>query len=219
MAVKPTDSAGKRLFAAATESLFVLHDRIVKGDVAASHDLATALLPALRDRLRRTFPKSSEDARHDATVDALIQYLRTPARYEPERQIPLDVYLLHAARRNLIDLWRAETRRRVRDNRYGEEHRRTAEHRPGPPRIEARQLAGMVASVAASAAERRAVWCWLSGDGGDGIASALDLAHLAGGDRRAEVKRFKDRIVKRLRRSSHTGVVTLPGAKRGHDHG
>jgi hypothetical protein len=48
--------------------------------------------------------------------------------------------------------------------------------------------------------EREAARLWIDEAGTDAIAAALGLAHLATDEQRREVKRFKDRLLKRLSR-------------------
>jgi hypothetical protein len=103
------------------------------------------------------------------------------------------------ARRNLTDRLRAESAFQDRQARYAGMQTVVL-----PPDSQSRQSnidvwAGVLA-VTTDPRERRAAKLWLEGAGNDAIAEALGVGHLPSDDRRREVKRFKDRLLKRLSR-------------------
>jgi len=83
-----------------------IHNRLVQGDKVASAELAEALLDRLVCELKRRFPgESDEDLFIDATVAAVMSYVKHPGQFDPARR-SLMGYLLMAADgdlRNLLD--------------------------------------------------------------------------------------------------------------------
>jgi hypothetical protein len=163
----------------------------------ASNELARELLPSLMRGIARAVRSASRDDATDAVEDALLEYLARPGRFDPSRGIPLERYLHIAAVRNLRDRWRQNIRRAARERAYADEVARIANIRPAsaaPPRKITATLKGVCAP-----GEEPAVRAWLAGEQRTtALAQLLDLAHLSASEQRAEVKRFKDRLAKRL---------------------
>lgn len=161
------------------------------------------LLPQLQNRLRRAFPRTSDDVRHDAAVDALVGYWIRPDQYDQQRGVPLEAYLYQAARRNVIDVHRSEARRRARECAYAQIVRTLASPRWLVAASAFQERLTLCGASIASTTERSALCLWASGEGVLVIAAALGIDALPASHQRAEVKRFKDRMIKRLRRAHH----------------
>lgn len=181
-----------------------LYDRLRAGDLAALDALAAALLPSLAERLRRRFPRIDEQLLNDAAEDALIDLAGRPERFDPERGVPLDDYLFGAAWRNAADRLRSEGRRRLREAEYA---RQQGDEflRPEMDAAEAQHDLDAVLAVLgraeASEAERQALRLLLEGERSSEVwAHVLGLSGLPPEARRRQVKRLKDRLLKRLRR-------------------
>jgi CheY-like chemotaxis protein len=181
-----------------------LYERLRDGERAALDVLVAALLPAVVDRLRRRFPEVDEHLLNDAAEDALLDLAARPARFDPQRGVPLDDYLFVAAWRNVVDRLRSEGRRRTREAEYAQ---RTL---AGLPRSEADTvetqhdfdaLLARLGGSDASEAERRALRLLLEGERSPAaLAGALGFSDLPPEIARREAKRWKDRLLKRLRR-------------------
>ncbi len=110
----------------------------------------------------------------------------------------------------MLNLLQGEQRRRAREGRWAEEQRRTAAD-CSVVNLQTDWHAEIL-SVAVTDAEREAVRCWLKGERHSAtLAAALHVEHLPVPDQRRMVKQFKDRILKRLRRTLAAGgkIVVL----------
>lgn len=182
-----------------------LHSRIVAGDRSVVEDFAARMLDILRRHLRRVFTNLPEEILSDAAEDSLLDYMRRPHTFDPERGVPLSAFLYRAASRNVIDIVRRDLHRRARETTYAATTLLLTlpcatfalrDHETRSPL----DLAGGFETD-----ERWALWMWTSGECGvSRLAAALGVAHLSQEDQRREVKRFKDRAVKRLRRAAHS---------------
>jgi len=89
-----------------------IHDRLVQGDKVASAELAEALLDRLVSELKRRFPgESDQDLFVDATIEAVMSYIKRPGQFDLDRR-SLRGYLLMAADRDFRNL--LDRRRRFR---------------------------------------------------------------------------------------------------------
>jgi hypothetical protein len=157
------------------------------------------LLRPLVARLSRAFPRTPRDWVNDAAVDALLQLAGTPdERLRQFRLVSQFAYM--AARRNLQDLIRVDRRCRLRETFYAMEVARSSPHTFLPGSEDFRAIVRSAIAETSSPAERRAFLQWLTGDPTATIAETLGLAHLSKSQRALEVKRFRERILKRLRR-------------------
>ncbi|MER8627348.1 sigma factor [Mesorhizobium sp. M1143] len=92
------------------EILDEIHKRLLEGSRTASRDLFVAATGPLTGFIVNEFPKLSEDERHDLVVDAILEHLQAPSKYDPS-QGSLWSYLCMIAKRNAIDLVRISQRR------------------------------------------------------------------------------------------------------------
>jgi CheY-like chemotaxis protein len=183
-----------------------LHSRLLAGQPGALECLDSVFLQALPKRLGSAFPRAPWDFTVDAVMDACLEYGANPAKFDPSRHSSIVEFVYLIARRNLADRLRAESTRKNRELRYAREQ--TVVLPPDPDRGRSDiDVWAAVSTVTIDSRERRAVELWLDGAGNDGIADALGVGHLCAGERQREVKRFKDRLVKRLSRY----VRPLPG--------
>jgi RNA polymerase sigma-70 factor, ECF subfamily len=183
-----------------------LHNRLLSGDRTALEELAEILLPSLCRQLRRAFPRSAHDIINDAVVDAIIGYGRDPSTFDPFRGPSLERFLYHVSWRNMADLLKAGARRLARETEYArqvtDQNRDT--HIGGNTAFNASdgQSTWRLADAAGVVGrERAALRCWLDGETRTApLAAALGAAGLTPSEQRREVKRFKDRVLKRLAR-------------------
>src|SRR6185436_11846008 len=106
-----------------------------------------------------------------------------------------------SARYNLVDLLRSEARRKAREARYMAGQTLLTSDEPAIPRsLRTEMLRALLAEIP-EPVERRAFLLWLGRcRATKPLAEALGLAEASAREQEAEVKRFKDRITKRLRR-------------------
>jgi RNA polymerase sigma-70 factor (ECF subfamily) len=189
-------------------SLTDLHARVIDGDLTALEAIAKDVLPRLRCHLHCAFRHIDDDVLQDAAEDAVMDYARSPQRFDASCHESLDRCLYRAAWRNVADSLDADVKRRRREARYATEtasQDRTPEVEPSG-NIDA-DLTRRILDFAINDAEREALRCWLTGEhGADRLAQALGVDFLPILEQRRTVKRFKDRILKRIaRHASVTG--------------
>lgn len=85
------------------EQCLALHIKIMAGDVTASAELAELLLPVLTERLSKKHPTVFDpDLVDTAVTDALLNYLKDPSSYKPQKS-SLIGYLFMSANGDLIN--------------------------------------------------------------------------------------------------------------------
>ena len=176
-----------------------LHARVLAGDPGAVECLYTLFLKSVPPRLERTFPRAPRDFAMDAVVDASLEYAANPAKFDPSRVPSVLDFVYVAARRNLMDRLRSERAFEDRQSRYAAAQSviRPPERQIGRSDLD---LWACVVAVTVDPAERRAAKLWLDQAGNEAIGKALGFSDLTADGRRREVKRFKDRLLKRLSR-------------------
>lgn len=187
----------------------LLHDRLAAGDEDAIAVLFKSLVPILRRRLRYVFRDAPDATIADAIDEALVQFALDPSAFNPARGVPLDRFLCQASWRNVADILRVDRRRRDREATYAGRSAilRSVTRTPGDESGTKRRLLTLLATDA----EREAVTLWLDGHRRpDAVARALGLTHLPASEQRLEVKRFNDRVVRRLARLRKRAILKLP---------
>lgn len=95
------------------EELDALWRALCAGSPTAPRRLINACLPRLIPILRRRFSVLPSECIHDAAHDALIELIRSPGGYRPQKGSLLN-YLVHIGNNRLIDLYRQIKRQRER---------------------------------------------------------------------------------------------------------
>jgi RNA polymerase sigma-70 factor (ECF subfamily) len=199
-----------------------LVQRLLDGDPVATSDFAVAYLHAIVRSLRISNATPDQAVVETAAEDAIWSFITRPSQYDPSRMTIL-AYLSMAARQDLKNLLRAEQRhtrnradwgRRDDDvelfdpleNVQGSElddPARMAELHEAIAQKMA-ELKERVAAVDANLTHNEVEALLLVIDGErktERFAEVLGLTHLPLAEQRREVKRFKDRMGKRLVRS------------------
>jgi len=179
-----------------------LHARVICGDHTALDELLGHFIDVLPRRLSRHYRRAATDLLVDACDNALLDYAARPQQYDATFGVPLYNFLYRAAARNLVNLLEADRRRRAREAYYA------AQHNNEPTAVDTRQTSIFDIDVTAAARavvgpghERDALIAWINGARPPALALALNLSHLPSSEQRREIKRFKDRMTKRLRRA------------------
>lgn len=193
-----------------TDADIALHQRLIAGDPTASLDLCERYLPRLQQTLSRQFATTNSELVHDAVVDATLDFIDYPHRYDPSKR-SLFGYLLMSARGDLINL-----RRR---------HRVWIEEKQIDPDVElddllrnnesdaddlaaavvdeiiVTELRNDVLNAAHDEEERTVLNLMIEGARStDEFASALGWDSLSAAERRSGVYKIKDRLNQRLKR-------------------
>jgi hypothetical protein len=159
-------------------------------------------LSTLPRRLRRAFPRTPDDFIVDSVEDALLEYAGGPDRHLS--RAAEEAHLYRASWRNVANLLDAERRRRTREAQYArllasERARGTQSYTDCDDHS---ACGDRLAVLAKGEAERVALHLWVNGERhSEALARALGVSTLSVQAQRQEVKRFKDRISKRARRS------------------
>jgi hypothetical protein len=185
-----------------------LHERVLSGESSAREALAAEVLPLLRRYLVRSWRRVPVEMALDAATDAVMEYLAEPRRFDTCRGVPLGAFLRLMAYRNLQDAFRRHHRRHslLLEWRDALIQRRSHHNPDGYDAAKPRMLRDAFVQVC-NPMEMRAVEVWMDGPRDTAaIAKALALAVPTTSLRRQLVKRFKDRILKRLKRHFGTSA-------------
>jgi CheY-like chemotaxis protein len=188
------DAAPRPPIACSVESL---HVRLAAGDVTARDPLLSLVWPKLMRQLRR-LPGASRETAVDATVDALMDYLRVPGAFDPSRGVPLDRFLAMAARRNFVNYSKSEYSRKSREQLYARESAAIVNPDAGGDRM-SEDLRQQFRAAKVTEAERALLMYWLDGDTAS-LMTAIDNLDATPATPHEKVKRFKDRMRKRFAR-------------------
>lgn len=195
------------------EYLADLHRLLLTGDAAAPAMLAEAVIDVLTQRVQ-SHSRRTRDPQlvADASVDAVMDFVKSPEKYEPNGMNVLS-FLEMAARRNLANSLVSLRRQKERILRVGavalqESARNEKERRPLAELSEREQVKMKLDAVDAELSksfsnEELAVLRLIA----DGVRSTGRYAAVLGcdgepvADQRRLVKQVKDRLFKRLKRS------------------
>ena len=193
-----------------------LHRRLVDGDVTASADLTRLFLVHVIGWLTaKNSRRVPEELRVEAAEDALIALIKAPASFDPARGKRLASYLCMSAQGDLRNILQREGRyyknqRRLEDVELSPQAGKYLVVNDDPARsLECQEESERARVVAApvreglSDAESRALELLLDGERKTAVfAEALGIGHLPTTDQRAEVKRVKDKLKKRIQRET-----------------
>jgi len=191
-----------------------VHQRLLHGDPTASADAADLLLDPVVARLRRKWPGPAfSDACHDAAVDVLVAYFTDPSRYQRD-QSSLVGWLVMQAHGDLLNdyaskpkqferLWLVESALPV-DPSTGEAPR-VGDQVPSfdtLPDVDGSIVLAAVRDAFPDECDRQLIWlmCIEGSHSTEEAAKVLGLDGLSVAERTAQVKRHKDRVMRRLRR-------------------
>jgi DNA-directed RNA polymerase specialized sigma24 family protein len=190
-----------------------IHRRILHNDATAFAELCEAALPVLVKFLQGRFSEQESCLCESTAIDCLLKYYQTPRIYDP-KQISLFAYLRMAARYDLMSAIDKEQRLHQRLTSLEElaDEPQTPDDEEQASQVALDDLlqrhtdwsfAEIVKALQTQLdrAEKRCLWLMLEGirDNARYI-EALDLAQLDETSQRVEVKRAKDRLVKKLHR-------------------
>lgn len=186
------------------DTLSSLHERLILGDAFATEEIASLLLPRLCRLLHHRFIGTAEDIVADAVEDALVRYFMCPHEFDKKRNVPLDRFLYKAAWRNVVDLLRAEARRKTRERKYAEWIAAECRLARRARSEEIIRIDRALRALLVDTDERNAIRAWINGERRTpALAAALRICDRSPLEQTREVKRFKDRVTKRLARLVH----------------
>lgn len=186
-----------------------IHDRLLAGDETASSNLVLEVGPKVKGIVASRYPEWRDtDELHDSVVDALFDYIKHPHKFDPSKTTLLG-YLSMAARMDLLNRMPAASRRMkvmvplddvveladLPRNVHTREDEREDNGLPPslPPGFELDEMEMRVFQLIARGERSTEVF-----------ADVLGIRDLPQEDKRKKVKRFKDRLKKRIERSRGT---------------
>jgi hypothetical protein len=192
-----------------------LHQALLAGGRGIFEEAADLFYPGLIAHLSswRRFRRSDPELIEDAVVDALLEYVARPQGFNPSRRPSLEKHLLMAARRNMLNLLRAEGRRRRREKRVAEQNATgptgAVELQTPAGNLERQEEAAALAEdrdglmkLLSDPLHRRVLELRLDGEHRTNVfAGVLGITNLPVPEQRRLVKRVKDQIDKVLRRA------------------
>jgi RNA polymerase sigma-70 factor (ECF subfamily) len=179
-----------------------LHAALVRGDPTASARIFEALLDPLVERLIYKWKTLDLQKLEDQATDSLIGYVSNPQRYDPQRASLL-TYLTLDADGDLKNAYRSSRHDReqltsdVEDALSQRNETTDVELSVEDDRV----FLARLQEAFPDECDRRVIYLLLEGERSTSVyATALRISDLPVYEQRAEVKRVKDRIKKRLAR-------------------
>lgn len=191
-----------------------VHWRLLSGDPTASADAAELLLDPLVARLNGKWPGLTHtDACHDAAVEVLVMYLTGPHRYDPKRS-SLVGWLVMQAHGDLKNAHASRPKRFEREwlveSALPPEPETDAPPTVGDqvasydavPAVDGPSVFAAVRAAFPDERDRQLIWlmCIQGSRSTDEAARVLGLEGLVPVERTTQVRRHKDRVMRRLRR-------------------
>ncbi len=187
-----------------------IHQRLIERDPVAPAELVEAYIKPLVRRINYLFPKLDDpDFVYDAVVDALLNYVQHPEKFDPKRG-KLFSYLFMSARGDLLNKVKSETRRRTHEVRLDDVEFHpalrniTAETGNGlelPSGVSMTDIKSSLSQVVTNQVDKRLLELLLDGERKtECYAEVLGISRLDISEQRRQVKRVKDRLTKRIQR-------------------
>ncbi len=180
----------------------VLHERVVAHEPTATVDLFDALVEPLVQVVREQVG-CTEDSAYDSAIDAIVDYIEDPGRFDPEHG-RLSTFLADIAKKRGIDRARAASSRAAREGKWAVavELRRAATKQDVEAQIDADKMWNEVVKLVPDERDQQVVQLMAAGERSTAVyADALGLPpSFTDAERRAAVKRHKDRLDKVLSR-------------------
>ncbi|MBJ6765259.1 sigma-70 family RNA polymerase sigma factor [Myxococcaceae bacterium JPH2] len=178
----------------------LLHERMLQRDPVATTEVLRAFVDPIRKALEHHLSCSADDA-YDATIDALMPYLATPERFDASRGTSLGAYLTQAAKKKVLDQWRKNTARGQRELKFAGvvELQARAPNEVMEHYVEASQAVKKLAPPRMPERDWALLRDVLLGESStQEMAVVLRLHPGPELERRREVKRHRDRVMKRV---------------------
>lgn len=185
------------------EEEMLLHQRLLERDPLAYFDVFPMYMERIAKKLEEL--RYDVDVARDAALDTVLAYREKPERYDP-RKVHLFTYIMGVARHKAVDRWRSVQAQGHREKKQADVEllRRT----PKDPveqmetYVRVRQLMDLLEEEGALNEQDQAMFrLFLMGEGStEELAKVLRLPPMSREDQQLEVKRHRDRLMKRLGR-------------------
>ena len=190
-----------------------IHQRILRHDATAFAELCETALPQLTHFLQDTFPNQETQLNETTAIDCLLDYQQRPKQYNVGK-ISLFAYLRMAARYDLLSAIAKESRNARLVASLDEPDIDSLPALPGDlethweldewlsdqTNLSLSEILDRI-DIELDGTEKQVLWLMLEGvRDSHRYAQLLDMASLSPEEQRLEVKRVKDRILKKLSR-------------------
>jgi succinate dehydrogenase flavin-adding protein (antitoxin of CptAB toxin-antitoxin module) len=182
--------------------LLAIHIRLLAAENGAREALVRVMLEPLVEELVRRLRRVDEHLIRDGVVDALLDFCARPKQYDAEQGVPWDRFLAVAARRNVDDHLRSESRRKRREEKVGR-GKKEADVALDPAAANIIQEVNEQQSqknqelldLLSDPKDREFLFLKMQGERkAEVFARVLEITHLSMDAQRKEIKRRKDRI-------------------------
>ena len=185
------------------DSLLQAHRRLIDGDPTASATIFALVHGRLVGILRKTYSRLPDDTAVDLATDAIVEYLGSPGRFDPARA-GLKTYLSVIAKRDAIN-WLKKRSNHERLHKEFVELEGDGGNMHGAAesaRLDAETILRKFGSEIVDDEKDVAVLklMLLGEDRTDEYAAAIGAMGLSPAERRSIVKKYRDKIEKRLER-------------------
>ncbi len=189
------------------------HQRILRHDVTAFAELCEAALPHLVAFLQAKFPASDPHLREQAVIDGLLTYQARPSQYDPQK-LPLFSFLRMVVRRDLLNALAQQNRHnrqidplddpvvmaQLPQEDVIQDHFALDEWLQQYTNRSRTEIMGLLEAELGQT-EREILWLMLEGIRETPVyANIMGINHLDVMEQRHEVKKAKDRILKKVQR-------------------
>lgn len=192
----------------ADRDLAGIHRALLDGDPTAPRDLVHACSTPLYAILKRRFAFLPREAVEDALHDALLALIAQPGLYDPSRGSLMNL-LVHIGSNKLSDQLRKLHRRQAEISVGGsveladleEKHLEERKYREQEPDLLPPEVEALLREILPDPRDRR-VWDLVCEGRApvEEFAAVLGLQELPPSEMKAEVKRHRDRVVKKVQR-------------------
>lgn len=196
--------------------LLEIHARLLAHDPTATAEFAEIALEPLKRALGSIFRNVRDDALlNDAAVDAYMEYVQAPEKYDPQ-QSSLFSFLKFAARRDLLNALRKNKKFQLTRSLEEEDVElsviggnktiRVSRHDQRESeivtKIDSQDRVRDIFTVVQEPRDRAVLKLMMDGERKtSAFALALGISHLSKRERKRRVKQCKDRLIKYVRRS------------------
>lgn len=188
--------------------LRAFHERVASGAWDCSDGTCCTLLTHVVRRLAGRWTNVAQEDVMSAAHDALLWYLRNPARYDPSGA-RLDVFLASVGHRVLSSRWKTERRRRRRELPLSEASESRCENRQrvgsATDVLHIEDVRRRILAMARSHQEHEFLLQFLSGADTGALAETLGVGGRARSEQARRVHAMLQRLRQRARRAAMRG--------------
>src|SRR5690348_1047884 len=204
-------AAGLKTAQDISQQLLEIHNRLLLGDPTATAEFAEVALGPLKRALRSIFRTIRDDALlNDAVVDAYMEYVKAPEKYDPQRS-SLFSFLKLAAKRDVLNALRRDKKfqhaQALEDegvelnvfsgNKPGRVHKHDQKESEIVTQIDSQARVRKIFTAVREPQDRAVLKLMMDGERNtSAFATALGISHLSKGEREHRVKQCKDRLIK-----------------------